>query len=172
MPLGARPCFLTNSTLASGPATVVFGDVSSHRSELFDYALPEHLIAQTPAARRDQSKLLVVNRAEKKIAHHVFADLPRFLHSGDVLFRNNARVLPARLHAVRPTGGVVECFLLHSASEPSVWQCLVKPGKKLPVGAGFDHPNGDFHGEIVSKNPDRSEERRVGKECRSRWSPY
>ena len=89
----------------------------SLRTELFDYALPERLIAQTPAARRDQSRLLVVNRRTRTVAHHVFADLPDFLRVGDILFRNNAAVLPARLFAQRPTGGQVECLLLRPVME-------------------------------------------------------
>src|SRR5579885_3639759 len=59
-------------------------------TDLFDYDLPPHLIAQTPAARRDQSRLLVVDRAAHTIAHHTFAELPKFLRPGDTLFRNNA----------------------------------------------------------------------------------
>jgi S-adenosylmethionine:tRNA ribosyltransferase-isomerase len=123
---------------------------------LFDYALPPHLIAQTPAARRDRSRLLVADRATRTVAHHTFADLPQFLRAGDTLFRNNAAVLPARLHAQRPTGGHVECFLLRSADGERVWRCLVRPGKKLPVGATFAHAHGAFAGEIVSKEPDGS----------------
>ena len=125
-------------------------------TDLFDYDLPPRLIAQTPAARRDQSRLLVVDRAAHRVAHHTFADLPRFLRAGDTLFRNNAAVLPARLHAQRPTGGQVECFLLRPAEDGRTWRCLIKPGKKLPVGATFAHPAGDFRGEIVAKEPDGS----------------
>ncbi len=127
-------------------------------TELFDYPLPPHLIAQTPAARRDQSRLLVVHRAEHRTEHTVFADLPRFLRAGDTLFRNNAAVLPARLHARRPTGGQVECFLLRPAGTGpgDVWCCLVKPGKKLPVGATFAPADGAFTGEIVAKDADGS----------------
>ena len=125
-------------------------------TELFDYTLPPHLIAQTPAARRDQSRLLVVDRAAHTTAHHTFADLPRFLRAGDTLFRNNAAVLPARLHAQRPTGGHVECFLLRPHDGDRVWRCLVKPGKKLPVGATFAHASGAFAGEIVAKDADGS----------------
>jgi S-adenosylmethionine:tRNA ribosyltransferase-isomerase len=73
----------------------------SLRTELFDYLLPERLIAQTPAPRRDQSRLLVVDRRAHTVAHHVFADLPNLLRAGDILFRNNAAVLPARLRAGR-----------------------------------------------------------------------
>ena len=109
----------------------------SLRTELFDYELPERLIAQAPAARRDQSRLLVVDRTSHSIAHHAFAALPRFLRAGDVLFRNNAAVLPARLLARRPTGGQVECFLLRPAAAANEWWCLLRPGRRLPAGAIF-----------------------------------
>src|ERR1019366_4679172 len=85
----------------------------------FDYDLPGELIAQTPAARRDESRLLVVDRAARSVSHRRFEDLPEFLRPGDTLFRNNAAVLPARLHGNRPTGGKVECLLLRkSGDEP------------------------------------------------------
>jgi S-adenosylmethionine:tRNA ribosyltransferase-isomerase len=130
--------------------------VPSLATDLFDYVLPPHLIAQTPAARRDQSRLLVVDRAAHSVSHHTFADLPQFLRAGDTLFRNNAAVLPARLHAQRPTGGQVECFLLRPTEDGLTWRCLIKPGKKLPVGATFAHASGAFRGEIVAKEPDGS----------------
>ncbi|MFT3867837.1 MAG: tRNA preQ1(34) S-adenosylmethionine ribosyltransferase-isomerase QueA [Nibricoccus sp.] len=126
-------------------------------TDLFDYSLPPQLVAQTPAARRDQSRLLVVDRSRHTISHHIFTDLPQFLRPSDTLIRNNASVLPARLLARRPTGGAVECFLLHA--EPTrganIWVCLIKPGKKLPVGATFSH-GGTFTGEILEKFEDGS----------------
>jgi len=125
-------------------------------TDLFDYQLPPHLIAQTPTARRDQSRLLVVDRTKRTVAHHTFSDLPSFLRAGDTLFRNNAAVLPARLHARRPTGGQVECFLLRPVEGDQVWRCLVRPGKKLPVGATFAEADGAFAGEIVAKYEDGS----------------
>lgn len=127
-------------------------------TDLLDYPLPPRLIAQTPAARRDQSRLLVVHRATRQLEHTVFAELPRFLRAGDTLFRNNAAVLPARLHAQRPTGGAVECFLLRPVESGAgeTWRCLVRPGKKLPVGATFADTGGGFSGEIVSKEADGS----------------
>jgi S-adenosylmethionine:tRNA ribosyltransferase-isomerase len=125
-------------------------------TELFDYTLPPSLVAQTPAARRDQSRLLVVDRAAHRIAHHTFSDLAGFLRPGDTLFRNNAAVLPARLHARRPTGGNLECFLLRPSEGADTWRCLVKPGRRLAVGAVFTHPSGAFTGEIVAKEPDGS----------------
>jgi S-adenosylmethionine:tRNA ribosyltransferase-isomerase len=125
-------------------------------TDLFDYALPPHLVAQAPTAQRDRSRLLVVDRALHSVSHHFFADLPQFLRPGDILFRNNAAVLPARLHAQRPTGGQVECFLLRPTDAPNVWRCLIKPGKKLPAGATFAHTSGAFRGEIVAKETDGS----------------
>lgn len=113
-------------------------------TDLFDYDLPDHLIAQTPAARRDESRLLVVHRASGTLEHRSFRDLPDYLGAKDTLFRNNAAVLPARLRAQRPTGGGVECFLLRpestAAGQPEQWWCLLRPAKKLPVGARFAAP--------------------------------
>ena len=124
---------------------------------LFDYSLPPHLIAQHPAARRDGSRLLVVDRSGRSLQHRTFADLPQILRAGDTLFRNNAAVLPARLHARRPTGGQVECFLLRvDGSEPNTWHCLVKPGRNLPAGATFAHATGEFSATIVAREADGS----------------
>ena len=123
-------------------------------AELFDYTLPPELVAQVPAACRDRSRLLVVHRATRTLEHRTFADLPAYLRSGDTLFRNNAAVLPARLHAWRPTGGQVECFLLRPLEDERTWRCLIKPGRKLPVGATFAHATGAFTGEIVGRELD------------------
>jgi S-adenosylmethionine:tRNA ribosyltransferase-isomerase len=130
--------------------------VPSLATDLFDYSLPPRLVAQTPAARRDRSRLLVVHRATRTIEHRSFADLTEYLGSGDVLFRNNAAVLPARLHAQRPTGGHVECFLLRPVDDDHSWRCLVKPGRKLAVGATFAHSSRVFSGEIIAREPDGS----------------
>jgi len=121
------------------------------RTDLFDYELPARLIAQTPAARRDHSRLLVVDRRTHSIAHHVFADLPGFLRAGDVLFRNTAMVLPARLLAHRPTGGQVECFLLRPADAANEWWCLLRPGRRLPPGASFAREPA-FAATVVAKD--------------------
>jgi len=123
-------------------------------TDLFDYELPARLIAQVPAARRDESRLLVVDRAAQRISHHVFSELPQFLLAGDVLLRNNAAVLPARLSAVRPTGGRVECFLLRPTADARTWRCLLKPGRRLAVGATFAAADGAFRGEVIGKELD------------------
>jgi S-adenosylmethionine:tRNA ribosyltransferase-isomerase len=117
----------------------------------FDYDLPPQLIAQTPVPRRDHSRLLVVDRTKRRLSHHVFTDLPRFLGAGDTLVRNNAAVLPARLHAVRPTGGRVECLLLHPIEGDHTWRCLLKPGRRLATGAEFGAPDGSFSGRVVAR---------------------
>jgi S-adenosylmethionine:tRNA ribosyltransferase-isomerase len=107
------------------------------KTDLFDYALPERLIAQAPLPRRDDSRLLVVHRRERRIEHRRFRDLGEYLRPGDILFRNNAAVIPARLHARRPTGGAVECLLLRPAVAADEWWCLLRPGRKLPPGETF-----------------------------------
>lgn len=124
-------------------------------TDLFDFNLPPELIAQHPSERRDESRLLVVHRKEKRWEHRTFSELPEWLRAGDILFRNNAAVIPARLHAKRPTGGAVECLLL-TGVRPNVeneWWCLLKPGRKLPVGAQFGHDE-YFTGTVLEKRSD------------------
>jgi S-adenosylmethionine:tRNA ribosyltransferase-isomerase len=128
------------------------------RTDLFDYDLPARLIAQTPAQQRDGSRLLVVHRAERKIEHRHFRDIGEYLRPGDTLFRNNAAVIPARLHAQRSTGGHVECLLLRPAANSSLqpvadWWCLLRPGKKLPAGAIFAL-EGEFTATVLEKTGD------------------
>jgi S-adenosylmethionine:tRNA ribosyltransferase-isomerase len=124
------------------------------KTALFDYELPPELIAQTPAARRDQSRLLVVDRARHTVAHHIFADLPDLIGGRFALFRNNANVIPARLFAQRPTGGRVECFLHQPAGGPNDWWCLLRPGRKLPPGATFGR-DGYFTATVLEKHEER-----------------
>ena len=125
-------------------------------TDQFDYELPDELIAQSPTARRDESKLLVVDRATQTLSHHHFRDLPDFLGANDTLIRNNAAVLPARLAARRPSGGAVECFLLRADENEAgreSWWCLLRPGKRLPVGATFGVPH-EFEAVVESKGAD------------------
>jgi S-adenosylmethionine:tRNA ribosyltransferase-isomerase len=122
-------------------------------ADRFDYELPDGLVAQTPAGRRDGSRLMVVDRAARSVAHHAFDDLPLFLRAGDTLFRNNASVLPARLVGRRSTGGKVECLLLRMRGAEQgceVWQCLVRPGRRLPAGTAFEAADGALSGTVVA----------------------
>ena len=100
---------------------------------LFDYHLPQDRIAQEPTLERDESRLMVVNRANKEATHTRFSNIGHFLPANARYFRNNVAVLKARLHGQRPSGGQVECLLLQPADEPNCWWCLLKPGKKQPL---------------------------------------
>tara|TARA_B100001248_G_scaffold262503_1_gene258903 strand:+ start:6543 stop:7610 length:1068 start_codon:yes stop_codon:yes gene_type:complete len=117
---------------------------------LFDFELPEHCIAQKPLEQRDQSRLFVIDRASGKTEHTTFDQLPQFLPQQAQLIRNNARVIKARLFAKRPHGGKVECLLLHPGVEPTQWWCLLKPGRKLPIGATFAAP-GYFEAQVLER---------------------
>lgn len=104
---------------------------------ILDYELPDGLIAHLPASKRDESRLMVVDRESQSVSHLSFKDIGNVLPEHSHLIRNNAMVLKARLYAKRPTGGAVECLLLRPSKDPMQWWCLLRPGKKLPVGAGF-----------------------------------
>lgn len=131
--------------------------IPTHR---LDYRLPDELIAQRPAQHRDRSRLLVVDRAARSVSHRMFDELPGFLRAGDTLLRNNASVLPARLRGRRSTGGKVECLLLRNAGgtpgEGETWRCLVRPGRRLPVGATFEAGDGALAGTITGVLEDGS----------------
>ncbi len=105
----------------------------STRLSDYDFDLPESLIAQLPAERRDLSRLLVLSRAEGSIEHRQFRDLSDYLREGDLVILNDTKVIPARLHGHRPTGGKVEVLLLQE-KERDLWVALARPGKKLPIG--------------------------------------
>ena len=103
--------------------------------EDFSYELPERLIAQTPAVRRSESRLLVLSRADGEIRHTLFSDLPQFLRPGDLLVANDSRVIPARLLGVKEgTGAAIECLLLRPHGERGVWEALVRPARRLRTG--------------------------------------
>jgi S-adenosylmethionine:tRNA ribosyltransferase-isomerase len=100
----------------------------------FDYDLPPELIAQVPAEPRDSSRLMVLDRSEKRSSDHFFYELPGFLKAGDLLILNNTRVIPARLFAQKPGGtGAVEVFLLKQLAA-NAWETLVRPGKRAKPG--------------------------------------
>lgn len=97
----------------------------------FDYELPQELIAQRPADKRDESRLLVVHRESGTTEHRHFYDILDYLHSGDCLVLNNSKVLPARLYGIKEgTGAKVE-FLLIRRIEGDVWETMVRPGRRL-----------------------------------------
>ncbi|MBA4417845.1 MAG: tRNA preQ1(34) S-adenosylmethionine ribosyltransferase-isomerase QueA [Syntrophus sp. (in: bacteria)] len=99
------------------------------RIEEFDYFLPKELIAQHPERERASSRLLVLNRAEKTIEHVYFSRIVDYLHEGDLLVLNDSRVFPARLKAVKETGGVLDILLVEKRTD-NQWLCLVKGARK------------------------------------------
>lgn len=99
-----------------------------------NYHLPESLIAQHPSDRRDHSKLMVVDRATGSIHVDIYKNLPGYLKRGDCMVLNDTRVIRARLHGRKRTGGHVEVFLLQEV-EPGCWTALVRPSAKVKPGA-------------------------------------
>jgi S-adenosylmethionine:tRNA ribosyltransferase-isomerase len=119
------------------------------RLEDYDFALPHDRIARYPAERRDESRLMVVERATGRLSHARFRDLGRFLRAGDLLVLNDSRVIPARLYAQRyPNGGKVEVFLVNEV-EPFLWRALVRPGKKIQKGERLIVAPGQFEGRVI-----------------------
>lgn len=107
------------------------------RLEDFDYELPREAIAREPPARRGDSRLMVVDRRLGGFFHTSFARLSDWLRSGDVLVRNDTRVIPARLRGVREGGGAVEVLLIRKQvdrTDGEVWSCLARPGRRLRIG--------------------------------------
>jgi S-adenosylmethionine:tRNA ribosyltransferase-isomerase len=119
----------------------------------FDFYLPERLIAQEPAPRRDASRLLVVNRAAGTLTDAVFHQLPDFLQASDLLVMNNTRVFPARLigHLLKEnqrTTKEIEVFLVREDA-PLVWEALVRPGKAMREGACAEFGDGELQAEVI-----------------------
>ena len=102
--------------------------------EEFDYNLPEELIAQVPIAKRDESRLMVLHRDNKRVEHKTFKDIIDYLNPGDCLVRNNTKVIPARLYGKKDTGANVE-FVLLKQIEGDIWESIVRPGNKLKPGS-------------------------------------
>lgn len=104
------------------------------RVDEFDYELPEELIAQKPADKRDASRLMVVHRESHTLEHKHFFDILDYLNEGDVLVLNNSKVLPARLYGVKEgTGAKIE-FLLIKRIEGDTWETMVRPGRRMKPG--------------------------------------
>ena len=117
------------------------GYTSGVRTVDFDYCLPPELIAQVPLPRRDESRMLVLKRADGSATHHRFRGLPGFLLPGDVLVLNDSRVIPARLRGTKPrTGGQVEVLLVEE-NAPNDWWVMLRPGKRVRGGSEIHFTN-------------------------------
>ena len=114
----------------------------------FNYALPEELIAQHPYNKRDEARLMVLDRKNQTIEHKIFKDVIDYVKPGDCLVINNTKVLPARLYGTKDTGAQVE-FLLLKRLENDMWEVMVRPGNKLKPGSKVTFGNGILKAEIL-----------------------
>ena len=118
----------------------------------FYFDLPEELIAQTPLEKRDESRLLCLDKNTGSMEHRHFYDLPDLLREGDCLVLNNSRVLPARLIGARPTGGAIELVLLRDLGD-NRWECLSRPGRKTKPGQHILFGNGELEAIVEETAP-------------------
>lgn len=122
----------------------------------FDFDLPQELIAQTPADQRDQSRLMVVDRATSTITHDVFANLCRYLPDHPLMVFNDTRVVPAKLPGVRKdTGKPIEIILIRE-TEPNIWEALLKGLGKLKPGTEFSLCDGAITAILRDRQDDRA----------------
>ena len=118
----------------------------------FNYELPEELIAQTPLKKRDESRLMVLDRKNQTIEHKIFKEIIDYLEPGDCLVRNNTKVIPARIYGKKETGANVE-FLLLNNIEGDIWESIVRPGNKLHAGAKVIFGDGLLKAEVLETMP-------------------
>ena len=119
------------------------------KTEDFDYYLPKELIAQTPLLKRDESRLLVLNRENGDIVHQKFYDVIDYLNSGDALVISDTKVIPARIIGIKEdTGAVIELLLLKNINN-DMWECLAKPQKRLKIGTIISFGDGLLKAEVL-----------------------
>lgn len=118
---------------------------------LFDFDLPEELIAQKPCEKRDHSRLLAINRVNHTYEDKNFYDIIDYLNPGDVLVRNNTKVIPARLLGVKEVTGAHCELLLLKQLDGDNWECLTRPAKSLKVGARVDFGDGKLIAECLEE---------------------
>lgn len=110
----------------------------------FYFELPEELIAQEPIEKRDESRLLVLDRKNSSLSHKIFKEMIDYLEPGDCLVLNNSRVIPARLYGIKEDTGASMEFVLLKRVDKYKWETLVKPGKKAKLGNRFVFGNGEL----------------------------
>lgn len=117
----------------------------------FNYNLPQELIAQTPIQKRDESRLMVLDRTNETIESKVFKDILDYLKPGDCLVRNNTKVIPARLYGIKEDTGVSVEFLLLKRIEGDIWEVMVHPGRRLKKGVKVTFGDGILKAEILEQ---------------------
>ena len=117
----------------------------------FYYDLPEELIAQHPAEKRDGSRLLVLDKKQKSLEHRIFSDIVDYIRPEDVLVINDSKVIPARLIgcAEGSPEKSIELLLLKQCDEPDTWECLTRPGKRAKIGRRFEFGDGKLRAEVT-----------------------
>jgi len=123
------------------------------RLEDLDYELPAELIAQHPAARREDARLLIIERASGRLHDQRFGEIGSWLAAGDALVVNETRVIPARLLTRRASGGKVELLLVRPETD-GAWRVLARPAKKAAVGAVLETEDGCLGLEVVEAGPE------------------
>ena len=124
-------------------------DLNNIKTSDFDYDLPEELIAQTPLSQRNNSRMMVVHMKSDVNEHRHFYDILEYFHEGDVIVRNNTRVIPARLYGIKEvTGAHVEVLLLRQM-EDDIWECLVGNAKTVKIGTVVSFHDGRLKAECV-----------------------
>lgn len=118
----------------------------------FDYELPEELIAQNPLEKRENSRMLIVNRLSENLRDKHFYDFPQFLKKDDVIVLNNTKVFPARLFGTSETGAKIEIFLVREF-ENQTWETLARPARRLTVGKKILFGE-NLSGEVLEKTVD------------------
>lgn len=119
------------------------------KTEDFDYELPEELIAQTPLEKRDESRLLVLDKSTGSIDHKMFYDVIDYLNPGDALVINDTKVIPARIIGIKEeTNAVIELLLLKDVNS-NTWECLAKPQKRLKIGTIISFGDGLLKAKVV-----------------------
>lgn len=118
----------------------------------FNYDLPEELIAQIPLEKRDESRLMILNKEKQTIEHKKFKDIIDYLEPGDCLVRNITKVIPARIYGKKETGANVEFLLLNNIQD-NIWETIVRPGNKLHIGTKVIFGEGILTAEILEIMP-------------------
>ncbi|HWZ23626.1 MAG TPA: S-adenosylmethionine:tRNA ribosyltransferase-isomerase, partial [Cytophagaceae bacterium] len=123
----------------------------------FKFVLPPESLALYPTANRDESKMMVIDRAKGTIEHRMFKDIVEYFNDGDVMVVNDTKVFPARLYGNKEkTGAKIEVFLLRELNkEMHLWDVLVDPARKIRVGNKLYFGNGDLVAEVVDNTTSR-----------------
>ena len=121
------------------------------KTDDFDFYLPEELIAQTPLLKRDESRLLLVDRKTGKLKDESFKNIINYLHEGDALVLNNTKVIPARIIGEKEdTKAVIEVLLLKDLGDDT-WECLVKPSRRVKVGTTISFGDGSLKCKCIKE---------------------